>query len=68
MLTVDQFAEIRRAHRDGMSIRAIARQLRHTRRTVRNASARPSRRCTRGAKPCPAPSYGHFMRSCDRDQ
>ena len=37
MLTVDDFGRIRRAHRDGMSIRAIARTYGHSRRSVRNA-------------------------------
>lgn len=60
MLTVDQFAEIRRAHRDGMSIRAIARQLRHTRRTVRKALAQPEPAPYTRSKPCPAPKLGAF--------
>jgi transposase len=37
MVTVDDFGAIRRAHRDGMSIRQIARQLRHSRRIIRHA-------------------------------
>ena len=37
MLTVDDYGQIRRSHRDGMSIRAIARTLGHSRRSVRNA-------------------------------
>ena len=36
MLTVDKYAQIRRAHRDGMSIRAIARTFHHSRRKVRD--------------------------------
>lgn len=36
MLTVDDYGAIRRARRDGMSIRAIARQFGHTRKTVRH--------------------------------
>lgn len=37
MVTVDDYGAIRRAHRDGMSIRQIARQLGHSRKTVRHA-------------------------------
>ena len=37
MLTVDDFGQIRRSHRDGMSIRAIARTFGRSRRSVRNA-------------------------------
>ena len=35
MLKVDEYARIRRAFRDGMSIRAIARTFHHTRRKIR---------------------------------
>ena len=37
VVTVDDHGAIRRAHRDGMSIRQIARQLGHSRGTVRHA-------------------------------
>jgi transposase len=37
MLTVEDYGRIRRAYRDGMSIRAIARQYHHSRRKVREA-------------------------------
>ncbi|HKM54396.1 MAG TPA: IS21 family transposase [Isosphaeraceae bacterium] len=37
VVTVDDYGAIRRAYRDGMSIRQIARQLGHSRRTVRHA-------------------------------
>ena len=36
MLKVDDYARIRRAHRDGMSIREIARVYHHSRRKIRN--------------------------------
>ena len=39
MVTVDDYGAIRRAHRDGMSIRRIARQFGHSRRIVRHALA-----------------------------
>lgn len=35
MLTVDEYARIRLAHRDGMSIRALARMYGHSRHTIR---------------------------------
>ena len=35
MLTVDGYGRIRRAHRDGMSIREIAREFHHSRYKVR---------------------------------
>src|SRR5690606_20772816 len=35
MLTVDDYGRIRRAHRDGMSIREIAQKFHHSRRKVR---------------------------------
>src|ERR1700733_9009527 len=41
MLTVDKYARIRQAHRDGMSIRAIARTFHHSRRKVREVLATP---------------------------
>jgi transposase len=37
VVTVDDYGAIRRAHRDGMSIRQIARQFGHSRKTVRQA-------------------------------
>jgi len=41
MLTVDDYGRIRRAHRDGMSIRAIARMLHRSRRKIRQVLAEP---------------------------
>jgi hypothetical protein len=41
MLTVDDYAKIRIAHSDGMSIRAIARTFQHSRRKVREILANP---------------------------
>ena len=37
MLTVEDYARIRRAHRDGLSIRAISKKFHHSRRKVREA-------------------------------
>jgi transposase len=60
MLTVDEYGQIRRAHRDGLSIRAIARTLHHSRHKVREALVRPEPRpYTRTADP-PAPKLGPF--------
>ena len=39
MLTVFQYGDIRRAHRDGMSIREIARTFHHSRKKVRQILA-----------------------------
>jgi transposase len=47
VLTVDDYGTIRRARRDGMSIRQIARQFEHSRKTVRHA--------LNHAEPPPAP-------------
>jgi len=41
MLTVDKYTRIRQAHRDGMSIRAIARTFHHSRRKVREVLSNP---------------------------
>ena len=60
MLTVDDYAKIRLAHRDGMPIREIARTFEHSRRKVREilANAQP-KPYTRG-KPPLAPVLGSF--------
>ena len=41
MVTVDQYARIRRAHCDGLSIRTLARQFHHSRRKIREIVATP---------------------------
>jgi transposase len=60
MLTVDDYAKIRRAHRDGMSIRAIAQKYHHSRRKIRevlqHAEPQPYRRSQLAA----APKLGPF--------
>lgn len=55
MLTVDDFGRIRRAHRDGMSIREIARRFGHSRRSVRNAlrQAEPTSYTFKAARAAP---------------
>jgi transposase len=66
VVTVDDYGAIRRAHRDGLSIRQIARRFGHSRRTVRHA--------LRHADPHPepltrnriAPKLGPFQAVIDR--
>src|ERR1700733_11592615 len=60
MLTVDDYAKIRVAHRDGMSIRAIARTFGHSRRKVREILANPQPIPYTRVKPKPAPRLGSF--------
>lgn len=65
MLRVDQYAEIRRAHRDGMSIREIARRFRRSKRTVRKvlSNAEPTPYARR--KPTACPKLDPFKRRID---
>ena len=62
MVTVDEYARIRLAHRDGMSIRAIARTFHHSRHKVRqildNAEPRPYTRSQVVAAPVLGPFHG----------
>jgi transposase len=60
MLTVDDYAKIRLAHRDGMSIRAIARAFGHSRRKVRQVLAQAQPTPYTRTKPPPAPVLGTF--------
>ena len=60
MLTVDDFGQIRRAHRDGMSIRVIARTFHHSRRKVREALAAPEPRPYTRTQDPPAPKLVPF--------
>lgn len=61
MLTVEDYARIRRAHRDGMSIRAIARQFHHSRRKVREVLQRAEPRPYTRRQPVAAPKLGPFV-------
>ena len=66
MLTVDDYGAIRRARRDGMSIREIARVLHHTRRKIRQALTESEPRpCTR-IRDRTAPVLGPFHAVIDR--
>ncbi len=60
MLTVDDYAKVRLAHRDGMSIRAIARTFGHSRRKVRQVLAHAQPTPYTRTKPPPAPVLGTF--------
>ena len=60
MRTVDDFATIRRLHRDGLSTRQIARQLGVGRDTIRKALAQPEPTPYTLAQPRPAPVFGPF--------
>src|SRR3954452_11735948 len=60
MLTVDDYAKIRLAHRDGMSIREIARTFEHSRRKVRAILATPQAKPYTRRHPPPAPVLGPF--------
>jgi len=65
MLTVDDYGKIRRAHRDGMSIRAIARTFGHSRRKVREVLNEAQPRPYTRNKPPPAPVLGTFHTAID---
>jgi transposase len=60
MLTVDDYAKIRVAHRDHMSIREVARTFGHSRRKVRVILANPQPTPYTRAKPKLAPVLGAF--------
>ncbi len=64
MLTVDEYGRIRRAHRDGMSIREMARTFRHSRAKIRQVLAEPEPRpYVRGRSHCPKLGRFHGVRS-----
>ena len=65
MLTVDHYAKIRLAHRDGMSIREIARVFGHSRRKIREVLAQPQPSAYTRTKPAPAPVLGSFHQAID---
>src|SRR5215471_12333700 len=65
MRTVDDFAQIRQLHRDGLSARQIARQLSVGRDTVRKALADPQPQPYTLTKPRPAPVFGAFRQLVD---
>jgi transposase len=60
MLTVNHFAQIRQARRDGLTIRQIADQLGHSTKTILKALAQPEPPPYSRALPRPAPLFGPF--------
>ena len=60
MLAVEDYGRIRRAHRDGMSVRAIARTFHHSRRKIAEVLVQPEPRPYRRSKGQPAPKLGPF--------
>ena len=66
MLSVEDYGVIRRAHRDGMRIRAIARQFHHSRRKVRDALAHPEPQPYTRTKEADAPKLGPFKPTIDQ--
>jgi transposase len=60
MLTVVQYGEIRRAFRDGMSVREIAKTYHHSRRKIRQILAEALPHAYTRTKPIAAPVLGAF--------
>lgn len=65
MLTVEHYARIRLAHRDGMSVREIARRFHHSRRKVREAIATPEPGSYTRTKARSVPKLGPFKARID---
>src|SRR5437899_6919089 len=65
MRTVDDFVALRRAARDGLSIRLIAKQFGVSRNTVRKALAHPEPQPYAFSGPRPAPIFGPFRPTVD---
>ena len=65
MLTVNHFAQIRQARRDGLTIRQIAEQLGHSTKTVLKALAQPEPQPYTLTRPRPAPIFGPFRQTVD---
>ncbi len=66
MRTVDDYAKYRTAHRDGMTIRQIARSFHVSRRKVREALTLPEPKPYTRTKPPPAPVLGPFQAVIDQ--
>jgi transposase len=60
MLTVEHFAQIRQARRDGLTIRQIAEQFGHSTKTILKALAEPQPQPYTLAQPRTAPVFGSF--------
>ena len=63
---MDDYAKFRTAHRDGMTIRQIARSFHVSRRKVRDALASPEPTPYTRTKPPPAPVLGPFTAIIDQ--
>jgi len=66
MLSVEDYGVIRRAARDGMGIRAIARQFHHSRRNVREALASSEPQPYTRTQQADAPKLGAFKPTIDQ--
>jgi transposase len=66
VLTVDDYGAIRRARRDGMSIRQIARTFHHTRRKIRQVRAEAEPHPYTRTQERPAPVLGPFQAVIDQ--
>jgi len=66
MLTVADYGKIRRAKRDGMSIRAIARTFHHSRHTIRKALDSPEPEAYPRREKSPSPVLGSFKAIIDQ--
>jgi transposase len=66
MVKVDQYLQIRLLHRDGLSIRQIARRLGHGRDTVKKALIQSAPRPYTRSKPRPCPKLGRFIPIIDQ--
>jgi transposase len=65
MLTVEDYTKIRIAHRDGMSIRDLARTFGHSRVKVRQILNEPRPKPYTRTRPPPAPVLGPFQAAID---
>jgi transposase len=65
MLTVDDFAQIRQARRDGLSIRQLAKQFRHSTKTIIKVLGQAEPKPYTLAKPRSAPVFGSFRAIVD---
>jgi transposase len=61
MVKVDDYLQIRLLHRDGLSIRQIARRLGHGRETVKKALVEPTPRPYTRTRPVALPKLGAFV-------
>ena len=68
MVTVDDYGAIRRARRDGMTIRQIARQFGHSRKTVRHALVHADPHPQPPTRDRAAPRLGPFQAIIDQIQ